>query len=582
MDFQFSLASVFSASPDPRSPVAILSDRTVNWGAFERDVAALTARLPADADGRWLLASDDPYAVAVGLLAVAFSRQSVVLPGNLKSGHIEALSQDVTGVLSHGVDLPAGLNARPILDRDTPDPPTPMPLTAFDSTAVEIVLYTSGTTGQPVAVAKSLRCFELEVATLERTFGGEADTRILSTVPPYHMYGLLFWVLWPLLVRRPLLTEVIRFPGELVDAAKAAGAAIVISSPAFLRRSVSALDLRAIDACLRGIYSSGGPLDPAVAAAYNARLSHPVVEVYGSTETGGVAHRSVYSRAEPPGWTLFADVEIDIDPVEGTLSVSSPLLPTDEPFVMGDRACLRPDGTFDLLGRRDRVMKIEERRVSLTEVESRLAGLEEIATARVVAVESTNLRTELAAVVVPSPQGWRDIVTSGKQMMTARMRAALGAHLEDVGIPRKWRFVRAMPESSHGKTTSADLGSLFAAGDGAVTTPVVLARSSDVSTARLTLRIPDDLMFLDGHFDGYPIVPGVVQIDWAIRYARDAFPITGTFHRLEAVKFFHVLAPGDETDLTIDYDAARGRMRFGFEAGATTFSSGRVLFGEPE
>lgn len=582
MDAQFSLATVFSNAVAPGRPVAFAGKLPIDRAAFAHSAAALAARLPEDGSRRWLLASEDPYAIAVGLLAVAQRGHSIVMPANLKPGHLQDLCGTGAGLLSHGLDMASVLEGMPILDGDGAQYPPILPAQTIDSAAVEIVLYTSGTTGQPVAVRKTLRSFELEVATLERTFGGGAECHILSTVPPYHMYGLLFWVLWPLLAGHPFQSEVIRFPGELAGAVRAAGAAVLVSSPAFLRRSVSALDLAAIDPHLRGVYSSGGPLDPVTAAAYNRQLTQPVVEVYGSTETGGVAYRSVYDADQPPGWTLFPGVEIEIDAAEGALSVSSALLPTAEPFKMGDRASLRADSTFDLLGRRDRVMKIEERRVSLTEVETRLAALDRVAAVRVLALEAANRRTELVAVVVPSPRGWDELRDHGKQGLITCLRAALGAHLEDVGIPRKWRFVTGLPVSGIGKTTSNDLAALFAEPDEAVLLPEVLSQSGDAVSARLTVRVPESLIYLDGHFDAHPIVPGVVQIHWAVAYARRAFAISSLFRRLEAVKFFNVLSPGDEADLAIEYDADRGRLLFGFENAHTKFSAGRVLFGDAE
>lgn len=92
--------------------------------------------------------------------------------------------------------------------------------------------------------------------------------------------------------------------------------------------------------------------------------------------------------------------------------------------------------------------------------------------------------------------------------------------------------------------------------------PEVEARDITIGTARLTLRIPEDLAWFDGHFEGMPVVPGVVQIHWATRFATEVFgsaAFTGTLRR---IKFRRLLLPGAVVILDLVHDAAAGEIGF--------------------
>ena len=94
----------------------------------------------------------------------------------------------------------------------------------------------------------------------------------------------------------------------------------------------------------------------------------------------------------------------------------------------------------------------------------------------------------------------------------------------------------------------------------------------------LHLRLPEELFYFDGHFDDAPILAGVVQIDWAIGYAREHFTIPEGFRRIEALKFFRILMAGDDVTLDLGYDRDAGRLKFRYSSGETIHSSGRIVF----
>jgi 3-hydroxymyristoyl/3-hydroxydecanoyl-(acyl carrier protein) dehydratase len=110
-----------------------------------------------------------------------------------------------------------------------------------------------------------------------------------------------------------------------------------------------------------------------------------------------------------------------------------------------------------------------------------------------------------------------------------------------------------------------------------VVDPVVVARRVQAGAAEVDLVVPHDLRYFEGHFPGAPVVPGVVQIKWAIGFARELFGACREFGGMEAVKFQHVMQPGARATLKLDYAEESGKLRFSFEHDRTRYSSGRLL-----
>lgn len=100
-------------------------------------------------------------------------------------------------------------------------------------------------------------------------------------------------------------------------------------------------------------------------------------------------------------------------------------------------------------------------------------------------------------------------------------------------------------------------------------------RTSD--GVRLTLAVPATLEYFDGHFPGCPLLPGVVQIGWAIGLARQHLAVDGGFRSLSAVKFTRVIQPGATVDLLLEL-AAGPELSFEYQLDGLSCSGGRVLF----
>ena len=94
----------------------------------------------------------------------------------------------------------------------------------------------------------------------------------------------------------------------------------------------------------------------------------------------------------------------------------------------------------------------------------------------------------------------------------------------------------------------------------------------------LTLHIPATLCYFPDHFAHFPLLPGVVQIDWAARYAQHYFALTGAGQRLEQVKFQAVIKPDDTVQLSLKFEREKQRISFSYDSLRGRHASGRIVF----
>lgn len=234
---------------------------------------------------------------------------------------------------------------------------------------------------------------------------------------------------------------------------------------------------------------------------------------------------------------------------------------------------------FQLLGRMDRVVKVEDKRVSLGDLEGALLTSLLVAEAKVALLDA-GVRHEIGAVVVLSLEGQTFMNDHGRLALTAALKKTLPAHLPVVANIRRFRFVNALPVNSMGKVTQASLVELLTGARASM--PKVLEAKTTAAGMELTLDIEPDLAALDGHFPEAPVVPGVAQLDWAVRLAREYLPVPATgFSKLEAVKFHRVIQPGVTLRLSLEWSVPKQRLLFSYASAKGPCSSGRVVLNAP-
>lgn len=366
----------------------------------------------AAAPGRdWALYFDDTLDFAAALFGAWHAGKRVFLGGDNLPATLDGLAPRVAGFAG---DVPA--HFAPLQPRDAADPQAE--LAVLDEDALELVVFTSGSTGAPSAISKRMRQLTREVDALQAAFGAQLDgAQVHGTVSHQHIYGLLFRVLWPLAAGRSIQPR--RFFHEDLVSALAHQPSVLVATPAHLKRLPEQLDWSSLSGQLRAVFSSGGPLPSEAALQARALLGVAPTEVFGSSETGGIAWRQW--SAEQPQWHPLPGVSWRIE--EGCLAVSSPHLVDDAWWQTQDRVEADAGRSFRLLGRADRIVKIEERRVSLDALEQQLRAHPQVQDVRVLVLQGA--REQLAAVVVPHNGG----VAQWTDAQRRQLSQALGAHL---------------------------------------------------------------------------------------------------------------------------------------------------------
>ena len=93
----------------------------------------------------------------------------------------------------------------------------------------------------------------------------------------------------------------------------------------------------------------------------------------------------------------------------------------------------------------------------------------------------------------------------------------------------------------------------------------------------MTLDVPGDLLFFDGHFDAAAVVPGVVLLDWAVLQAEQRFGLAPPLAGIEVLKFQKVVLPGTRLTLKLERSDAR-TVVFAFESVEGSHASGRLRY----
>lgn len=345
----------------------------------------------------------------------------------------------------------------PMIGTDESDPAVKLAVEKLK----EVFVFTSGSTGEPQAIPKRISQLITEVQILERTFGNNLhNQKLYATVSHNHIYGLLFKVFWPLYTDRPIQAESLNWPEELA-AVSEKGNFILVSSPAHLKRFAQSDLLGSVKGKITAIFSSGAPLDRETALSIAQLLGHAPYEVYGSSETGGIAWRQ-RTAGNPESWTPLKGVQWRINQENSTLEIQSPHLYDSNWLQMADIIVPEGENRFLLKGRVDRIVKIEEKRVSLTAIEKALLASSLVKDSKVILVDMPETkRQRSAAFVVLNAEGKRFILGNGRLALNRFLRQKLSTAFEPVTLPKIWRYIDALPINSQGKTTYADLLALL-------------------------------------------------------------------------------------------------------------------------
>ncbi|WP_274585310.1 AMP-binding protein [Neisseria leonii] len=554
----------------PHLPEADLIAVSPDWprSRFNRAVFALSGRLKARGVRSAALWFEDAAQFACAVLAAWHAGVRVLLPPNLArenaawGGTADIWLTDVP----HETAFSDGLAEGRVWTLGIPDGEETenMPDDWRIPPQAEAWLKTSGSTGEAQIIVKTAAQMAAEAAALAESLPFAAARPVLTgSVGTQHMYGFTFRFALPLVMGWTLDRPQHIYPETLLAAAARYEKTVWIASPAVLNRLGGARDWQAVRGRLAGIVSAGGELPEAVADLLEQHAVRPF-EVYGSTETGIIAARS--GRRE---WQPFAAVGVGQD-ADGALWAQSPW--TAGRFQTADLIEMRTEG-FALLGRKDRIIKFEDKRVSLNQIEHDLLAHEWIADA-FCAPHPQHRRVAVWAALNGS--GIEALRGRGRAEVAAVLKKHLAATQDTAALPRYWRFSDTLPRNPQSKITAADFQTAFTQAPGEPEWRQMPSETQD--TVCFQGRVPLDAAYFGGHFAGFPLVPGVVELQWVRGLAARCGRGRGIVC-VENLKYQQFVRPYDMVRVELKYDAAKDKLAFKIENGQAVCASGRLVFG---
>lgn len=438
-----SLPLVSHASPD--SIIAWRADGPVTLRQFLAEVRQLVALFPA---GSHLLnMCSDRYRFSVGLAAAIVAGKVSLLPPTHTPGvvrQIKVFAPDVFCLADSDrctVDLPQlRYSVMGVKQSDA------FAVPQIDSRQRIAVVFTSGSTGNPQphpktwgALASSVQAEALRLGLLHNT-----PCTIIGTVPPQHMYGFESTVLMAWRNGNALSHAQPFYPADICQALAAVPAPrVLVSSPVHLRSLLDAgLDLPEISL----VVSATAPLSAQLAQDIEVRCNAPLMEIYGSTETGLIATRRPTQTAE---WHLLPGIKLRRE--GDCMRACGGHI--DTPTTMNDRIEPTTDEHFLLHGRIVDLVNIAGKRHSLASLDHLLNTIPGVVDGAFFMPDETGQDhvTRLAACVV------------APGMDAPHLLAALREHIDPVFLPRPLLFVDELPRNNTGKLPRAALQALFQA-----------------------------------------------------------------------------------------------------------------------
>ncbi len=403
----------------------------VTAAGFLADVQRVAAALPDGAAA--LNLCHDRYAFAVAFAACVARGQASLLTSDCRPARVRDLQARFDGLYvvgdgsvdgpHHHVGALSGVGCGP-------NPVIP-------AGQVAAVVFTSGTSGEPVGHRKTWGSLAARSADAGRQFGLDAGrpTAIAGTVPPNHMYGFETTVLLPLHAPASSWCGPAFYPSDVADAlAHLPAPRMLVTTPHQIR---ALLQADAAWPAMAAIVSATAPLDQALARMAEARWGTPVHEIFGATESGSIASRRTIAG---DAWTLYPRTRMGMVWVE-----------TDgDRTTLDDHVELLGDQRFRLLGRPTDLVKLAGRRASLAGLTHALNQLDGVLDGVFVAPPDLGQRPGarmLAFAVAPG-------------CAPDDLLAALRARIDPVFLPRRIVMVDRLPRNEVGKLPRSALMAL--------------------------------------------------------------------------------------------------------------------------
>ena len=500
----------------------------ITWQDLKKIICPIITALKSDRRTKFVITCDSNFEFVINFLAGIFSEKELYF------------LSDSTKINHFGDEYIKNVESKPceVFELKVPD---------FNE--VIINFYTSGSTGVPKCVRKSLENMYLETVVMDGLHPVEKDLPFVSTVKMSHMFGFVYAFLYPFLYGHVVDTDIIKFPEQIRKEKH-----VFVSSPSFLDMMAKYDDNPNPPEM---IYAAGDKM-PERIFEYFSKTSK-IFDSYGSTETGTIGYRTSFDEGF---LTIFGDVELISDNNKGTI-IKSPYFPENE-LILNDNIELSGK-KFKILGRNDRILKIQEKRISAEEIETHLRKEEFVEDAY-----CFKIGEKAGAAIVLTSEGKEKLLKNGSVEMIKDLKSHLKQFCEI--IPQRWRFLPEIPKTSAGKIDKAKILKIYNLN---LSYPLIFDKKITNGTAEITLAFLRNSNFFNGHFPDVPILPGVVQLLYAHKLAEDVFGIELSQNKIKKIKFSRVIKPDKKVILKLKNNELS--IDFTFTDNEKPFSSGTFI-----
>jgi len=414
-----------------------------------------------------------------------------------------------------------------------------------DETSIQF--FTSGSCANPKIIAKTLTNLIRESEDLFEEISGKIPQGcdFVTTSTCTHLFCLSFYFMFPFFNGFVINSERISYPEELRENS------VLVSTPAFLDRVCQN------DITPKLVLSAGSKLK-----IETFKNFHNLIEIYGSTESGVIAFKT---KAECPVLKLFKNVLVK-NADEGFF-VKNDYFPEDEIF-MSDKIEILAERKIILKERTDRIVKIQEKRVSLIEIENSIKNSGFVDDALCL-----KFGEKLCAAVVLNDNG-KDFFIKNGVNETKKILKNYVRETSEIS-PKRWKFLYEIPKTISGKNDIEKIKKIFSTN---LSYPFILNKTADLNEISLDLIFYKNSNFFNGHFENFPIVPGVVQLFYANYFIESLFGVELSKNVVKKMKFSNIIRP--DVRLTLKMKNKDKNFEYTYLANDTIFSSGIFLLNE--
>lgn len=293
--------------------------------------------------------------------------------------------------------------------------------------------FTSGSTGEPKIITKLGYQLSRQTRAVLPAIDVPPEPKVFSLVPPVHILGFMYGLFVPITLGGTAWFPGTTVPEAWIECIRQGSFDYVIGVPSHYRFIVNSLD----GPLPTGTYlSSGAPLSAKLDASFRERAGQTITQIFGSTETGGIA-----KRQGREAWRPFPEVSWRVRDEDDRLIISSPWLEDPDEWHVTDDVAVPEGKGFRLVGRADAIVKVGGKRFSSTEVERAALALPVVDQA--VAVTWDRYGENALALFVTLKEGCT--------LTQRRLWELVAGRLPRFKMARTVRIVRSLPYLSNGK-----------------------------------------------------------------------------------------------------------------------------------